>query len=59
MKIKKIFETNMLSSMCFIHWALNYEGFYFVDKYYLPANKRENQSEDGIKFKLKNLNYRN
>ena len=37
---KNFCETNMLSSMCFIHWALNYEEFYFVDKYYLPANKK-------------------
>ena len=49
---KSFCETNMLSSMCFIHWALNYEGFYFVDKYYLPANKKRKSSRRWYKILL-------
>jgi hypothetical protein len=45
-------EMNMLISMCFIHWALNYEGFYFVDKYYLPATKNRKSSRRWYKILL-------
>ncbi len=49
---KSFCEMNILSCMCFIHWSLNYEGFYFVDKYYLSANKNRKSSRRWYKILL-------